>query len=433
MPRESFVIEGGHALSGTMVPAGNKNEALPALAASLLTDDEVVLTNIPDIVDVRTTQSIMADLGADVAKRDDHTVAVRAAGLANTMLTGDLCQQIRGSITFAGPLLARYGEATVVRPGGDRIGRRRVDTHILALEAMGAKIDVDEAYVMRAPDGLHGADILLDEASVTATENAVMAASLADGCTVIRNAACEPHVRGLCQMLVNMGARITGIGTNRLEVEGVDGLHGVTHRVSPDYIEVGSFIGLAAITNGRIRIQGVVPDDLRMILMNYEKLSLRYEIDGDTLTVPDGQELRVAYDLHGAIPKIDDAPWPGFPADMTSVITVVATQAEGTVLVFEKMFESRLFFIDRLIDMGARVVLCDPHRVVVVGPSSLHGRELVSPDIRAGVALVLAALCAEGKSIIHNVGQVDRGYERFDERLRALGARIERVPDPASP
>jgi len=431
MPSESFVIEGGHALSGAVVPAGNKNEALPALAASLLTDDEVVLTNVPDIRDVRTTQSIMADLGADVAKRDDHTVAVRAAGLANTMLTGDLCQQIRGSITFAGPLLARYGEATVIRPGGDRIGRRRVDTHILALEAMGAQIDVGETYAMRAPEGLHGADILLDEASVTATENAVMAAALADGRTVIRNAACEPHVRGLCQMLVNMGAKITGIGTNQLEVEGVDRLHGVTHRVSPDYIEVGSFIGLAAITNGHIRIDGVVPDDLRMILMNYDKLSLRYELDGDTLTVPDGQKLKVAYDLHGAIPKIDDAPWPGFPADMTSVITVVATQAKGTVLVFEKMFESRLFFIDRLIGMGARVVLCDPHRVVVVGPSSLHGRELVSPDIRAGVALVLAALCAEGESVIHNVGQVDRGYERFDERLQELGAKIQRVSDPS--
>ena len=427
MPNESFVIEGGHALSGTVVPAGNKNEALPVLAASLLTDDEVVLSNMPDITDVRTTQDIIAELGVEVSKRGHHTVALRAAGLRDTELTGELCRRIRGSITFAGALLGRHGTATLARPGGDRIGRRRVDTHLLALEALGAKIDVGEQYVMNAPDGLRGADILLDEASVTATESTVMAACFAKGRTIIRNAACEPHVQGLCRMLVNMGAKISGIGANRLEIEGVEALHGVSHRVSPDYIEIGSFIGLAAVTHSALRIQGVEPDDLRMILMTYQKkLNLQYEINGDELAVPGGQRLKVLYDVDGAIPKIDDAPWPGFPADMTSIITVVATQAEGTVLVFEKMFESRMFFIDRLIGMGARVVLCDPHRAVVVGPSPLHAGELVSPDIRAGVALVLAALCAQGQSVIQNIGQVDRGYERFDERLRALGARIER-------
>ena len=427
MPNESFVIEGGHPLSGTVVPAGNKNEALPVLAASLLTDEEVVLTNVPDITDVRTTLAIMAELGVDISPRGDHALAVRAAGLRDTRLTSDLCRRIRGSITFAGALLGRHGTATVARPGGDRIGRRRVDTHLLALEALGAKIEVGEHYDMQAPNGLQGADILLDEASVTATENTVMAACLARGRTVIDNAACEPHVQGLCRMLVSMGAKIAGIGTNRLEIEGVNSLHGVSHRISPDYIEVGSFIGLAAVTHSPVCIQGVEPKDLRTILATYhKKLNLQYEISGRDLMVPGGQDLKVLYDVDDAIPKIDDAPWPGFPADMTSIITVVATQAEGTVLVFEKMFESRMFFIDRLIGMGARVVLCDPHRAVVVGPSPLHGRELVSPDIRAGVALVLAALCAQGQSVIQNIGQVDRGYERFDERLRALGARIER-------
>ena len=431
MAKDCFVIEGGHALSGTIVPAGNKNEALPCVAASLLTDEEVVLTNLPDIGDVRTAQSIMNELGASVARPDEHTLALRADRVTRTRLTDEHSRRIRGSITFAGPLLARCGEVMMARPGGDRIGRRRIDTHIQALQAMGAKVEIGERYIMKAPHGLRGADILLDEASVTATENAVMGASLADGCTVIRNAASEPHVQGLCRMLVNMGATISGIGTNRLEIEGVESLHGVTHRIGPDYIEVGSFIGIAAATNSKIRIRGVTPDDLRMILLAYGKLGLDYDLeeeDGEAeLLVPDGQRLEVVYDVHGAIPKIDDAPWPGFPADMTSVITVVATQASGTVLIHEKMFESRMFFIDRLIAMGARVVLCDPHRVVVVGPSPLTGARLTSPDIRAGVALVIAALAAEGQSVIQNIEQVDRGYERFDERLRDLGAKIERV------
>jgi len=298
---------------------------------------------------------------------------------------------------------------------------------VLALEAMGGRVELgDSRYIMSAPHGLHGADILLDEASVTATESAVMAATLAEGRTIINNAACEPHVQGLCNMLVNMGAKITGSGTNRLIVEGVDRLSGVEHRISPDYIEIGSFIGLAAITNSKLRITGIVPEHMRMILLTYGKLSLDYDIEGDELLVPDGQRLEVVQDAHGAIPKIDDSPWPGFPADMTSVITVVATQATGTVLVFEKMFESRMFFIDRLINMGARVVLCDPHRAVVVGPSPLYGHIMTSPDIRAGMALLMAALCAEGQSTIQNVGQIDRGYERIEERLCELGARIER-------
>lgn len=426
MPTECFVIQGGRTLSGTIAPAGNKNEALPALTAAILTCEEVVLRNVPQISDVATMQDIMAGLGVDISPRGDHGVAICAAGLDADRVTGELCQRVRGSMLFAGPLLARLGKAVIGRPGGDRIGRRRADTHLLALEALGARVEVGEHFVMTAPDGLRGADILLDEASVTATESAVMAASMAEGRTVIRNAACEPHVQGLCRMLVSMGAKVSGIGTNRIEIDGVERLSGVEHCIGPDYIEVGSFIGLAAVTRSRLCIQGVVPDHLRMILLNYGKLSLDCRLDRDELTVYGDRELEVVCDYDGAIPKIDDAPWPGFPADMTSVITVVATQARGTVLVFEKMFESRMFFIDRLISMGARVVLCDPHRVVVVGPSDLIGKEMVSPDIRAGVALVLAALCAKGESVIQNVGQVDRGYERLDERLRALGAGIER-------
>ncbi len=430
MPKDRFVIEGGHPLSGVVTPMGNKNEALPCIAASLLTDEEVVLTNAPDIGDVRTCEAILDELGADVSLRDPHTLALRCARVNKTRLTDEHSRSIRGSVMFAGPLLARHGEATLARPGGDRIGRRRIDTHLQALEALGATIEVGPRYVMRAPQGLKGADILLDEASVTATENAVMAACLAEGCTTIRNAASEPHVQGLCHMLVSMGAHITGIGTNQLVVHGVERLHGATHRISADYIEVGSFIGMAAVTNSKLRIRDVNPEHLRRILMVYSKLGLDYDFEeqgGETqLLVPDGQRLEVVYDVHGAIPKIDDAPWPGFPADMTSVITVVATQAHGTVLIHEKMFESRMFFIDRLIQMGARVVLCDPHRVVVVGPSDLTGADMTSPDIRAGVALVIAALCAEGVSSIQNIEQIDRGYERLDERLRELGAKIER-------
>ncbi len=430
MPDDKFVIEGGHELAGTIVPMGNKNETLPCIAASLLTDDEVVLTNVPDIGDVRTCEAIMDQLGADVTSRSDHTLSLRSARVNMTRLTDEHSRRIRGSVTFAGPLLARHGEVILARPGGDRIGRRRIDTHLQALAELGADIEVGDRYIMRAPHGLHGAEILLDEASVTATENAVMAACLAEGCTVIRNAASEPHVQGLRRMLVNMGANISGIGTNRIEVHGVERLHGVNHRISADYIEVGSFIGMAAVTNSKIRIAGVNTDDLRMIMMVYKRLGLDYDFEEDgnevELLVPDGQRLEVTYDAHGAIPKIDDAPWPGFPADMTSVITVVATQATGTVLIHEKMFESRMFFIDRLIQMGARVVLCDPHRVVVVGPSPLCGADMTSPDIRAGVALVIAALCAEGKSEIQNIEQIDRGYEKFDERLQELGARIER-------
>ncbi|MFH1006309.1 MAG: UDP-N-acetylglucosamine 1-carboxyvinyltransferase [Candidatus Latescibacterota bacterium] len=425
---DRFIIEGGQPLSGTIRPAGNKNEALGVLPAVLLTDEPVVMDNVPQIGDVQTLLDILADLGVAIERVGEHRIVLDASGVEKTELHPELCQRIRGSMVLAGPMLARLGEVRLPRPGGDRIGRRRVDTHVMGLEALGVEAEFSRHYEMRTqPGGLRGNDILLDEASVTATESTVMAASMARGTTTLRNAASEPHVQQLCRMLNRMGAEISGIGSNTLTIEGVEKLHGTEHTIQADYMEVGSFIGLAAVTGSAIRIEHATPGNMRMALMVFERLGINVAIEGEDLWVPGDQRLRVNPDLHGAIPQIYDAPWPGFPADLMSIALVVATQAEGTMLLFEKMFEGRMFFVDRLIGMGAAIVLCDPHRAVIVGPSKLYADDLISPDIRAGMALLIAALCAEGTSVIHNIRQIDRGYERIDERLRALGAKIERA------
>ena len=427
---EQFVIEGGFPLSGTITPFGNKNAALTLLAATLLTDETVVLKNAPPIGDVLTLIKLLRDLGVSVQHTGGAELTSCAASLSKTALNPDLCGKARGSILLAGPLLARHGRATVPRPGGDKIGRRRLDTHLRALEALGARIQTNHVYEMWAPDGLAGADIFLDERSVTGTENVIMASTLAEGATVIRNAACEPHVQELCHLLNAMGARISGVGTNELSIEGVKTLHGGEHTIGPDYMEVGSFVGLAAVTNGEIRIRDAAPHHMRRSLMVFERLGVEVVVHGDDILVPDHQKLEIVRDVGDAIPKISDDPWPGFPADLMSIALVVATQARGTVLFFEKMYESRLFWLDRLIEMGAEIILCDPHRAVIVGPSKLYGERITSPDIRAGMALLIASLCAEGQSVIRNIEQIDRGYDCIDVRLRALGARIERVPVP---
>jgi UDP-N-acetylglucosamine 1-carboxyvinyltransferase len=427
---QKFEIEGGHPISGTIRPSGNKNAALPLLAATLLTNEEVVLRNVPDIRDVEALLEILRDLGVTVTKREPGVVSLKADRVNGHEPDAAKCRSIRASILLAGPLCARRGFVSLPPPGGDVIGRRRIDTHVLALEALGAKVEATPTmFRFRAEKRLRGADVFLDEASVTGTENAVMAASLADGETIINNAACEPHVQDLCHLINAMGGQISGIGTNRLNVRGVAKLHGAEATLGPDYIEVGSLIVLAAATGGALRILDARPEEHRATAVAFARLGIKFHAEGKDIVVPAGQKLSVAHDLGGAIPKIEDSPWPGFPADLTSIAVVAATQTEGTVLIFEKMFESRLFFVDRLASMGARLILCDPHRVVVSGRASLIGQELVSPDIRAGMALVIAALCAEGKSIIHNVQQIDRGYERIDERLRALGARIVRRAD----
>jgi len=424
---DKFVIEGGYPLSGTVVPAGNKNAALPMLAACLLTEEEVVLGNVPRIRDVDAMVALLEDLGVSVTWRDEHEVALRASSLHGSSVDADLASRIRASFLLAGPLVARLGEAHMASPGGDFIGRRRLDPHLDALRALGAEVHVDRGYEMWAPHGLRACDFFMDEASVMATENILMAAALTPGTTTIRNAASEPHVQDLARLLVRMGARIDGIGSNVLVVRGQRRLGGARTVVSPDHIEVGSFMALAAVTGGSMCIKGTVPDDLKMVRMVFERLGLKSHHDGDDLIVPPEQRLRVRDDAGDAIPKIDDGPWPAFPADLTSIALAVATQAEGMVLIHEKMFENRLFFVDKLTSMGARIVLCDPHRAIVSGPSRLHGERMESPDIRAGMAMLIASLCAEGVSEIGNVGQIDRGYERIDERLRELGARIERV------
>jgi UDP-N-acetylglucosamine 1-carboxyvinyltransferase len=426
---ERFVIEGGRRLGGTVTPAGNKNAALPLLAASLLTDAEVVLHNIPGIGDVATKAGLLRDMGVAIQARGDHSWAIRAAEVGDTQPDAALARKIRTSILLAGPLLARRGHVRLPRPGGDMIGRRRLDTHFLALRELGASIEVTPTeYVLRA-DRLRGADLFLDEMSVTGTEQAIMGAVLAEGDTTICNAASEPHVQDLCHFLNRLGAKITGVGTNTLAITGVARLGGGEYTIGPDFMEVASFIGLAAITGSTIRIAGARPRDHRMTRIGFGKLGVRWSDEGDDIVVPGDQNLHVQDDAHNAIPKIESMPWPGFNPDLLSIALVVATQARGTVLIHEKMFESRLFFVDRLIGMGAKIVLCDPHRAVVVGPSQLYGEPegLPSPDIRAGMALLLAALCAQGRSVIYNIGQIDRGYERIEQRLQALGAQIERV------
>ncbi len=426
---EKFVIEGENKLSGTVIPQGNKNEALPVLASVILTEEEVVLKNLPQISDVLKMIDILKGIGVKVKKLGDNEYSFIAKNITSYSLDEGLARSLRGSLTLAGSLLGRCKQVLLPKPGGDRIGRRRIDTHLLALQSLGATISGSGPYEMFAENGLIGSDILLDEASVTGTENAIMASVLAKGTTTIRNAASEPHVQQLCKHLNNCGAKISGIGSNILRIDGVERLHGGTHTILADYLEVGSFIGLAAVTDSDIRIKNAGVEHLRMILMIFERLGIKVKIEGDDVIIPPGQSMEIEYDFHGEIPKVDDAPWPGFPADMLSVALVVATQCKGTVLLFEKMYESRLFFVDKLISMGARIVLCDPHRAVIIGPSQLYGSPLSSPDIRAGIALLIAALCAKGKSVIYNIKQIDRGYEKIDERLKQLGANIQRVTE----
>jgi UDP-N-acetylglucosamine 1-carboxyvinyltransferase len=425
---EKFIIEGGYPLSGTMVPAGNKNAALPALAACLLTGEEVVLRNIPRIRDVEAMIQLLERLGVKVEWRDDNVVSLRADEVVSTEVDAEWSDRIRASFLLAGPLLARFGNADMPPPGGDVIGRRRLDPHLDAFRALGADVQFDRWFHLRAPSGgLRACDFFMDEPSVMASENALMAAALTPGSTVIHNAASEPHVQDLARLLMQMGARIEGIGSNLMIVHGQESLGGADYAIGPDYIEVGSFIALAACTGGELRIRDVVPEDLRMTRLAFERLGCQIRFEGGDVVVPPGQRLRIKDDEGDAISKLEDGPWPAFPADLTSIAVAMATQAEGMVLIHEKMFENRLFFVDKLVSMGARVIVCDPHRAVVSGPSRLHGERMESPDIRAGMAMLIAALCAQGTSEIGNIRQIDRGYERIDERLRSLGARIERV------
>ncbi len=423
----SFCVTGGRALKGTIRPAGNKNAALPILAATLLADGPCRIDNVPHIRDVETMLALLEHLGAAVRWDGPNTVEVDAGKAEPRALDPALCAKIRASILLAGPMLARFGRVSLPPPGGDVIGRRRVDTHLLALERLGAEITVGDTYKLEGK--LRGADIFLDEPSVTGTENALMAAVLAHGTTVLRNAASEPHVQDLARFLVTLGGKIDGIGTNALTVEGSTALRTAPYTIGPDHIEIGSFIGLAAVTNAAITIDGVRGDDLRSTLLGFERLGVRPRLDGTQLVVDADQERRIRPDLGGHVPKLEDGPWPAFPADLMSIAIVAASQCDGLLLVFEKLFESRLFFVDKLIGMGARIVLCDPHRAVISGPSPLRGQVVESPDIRAGMAMLLAALAAQGDSVIHNIGQIERGYERIDERLRALGAQIERRDD----
>jgi UDP-N-acetylglucosamine 1-carboxyvinyltransferase len=424
---EKFVIDGGTPLSGTVIPAGNKNAALPALAASLLTDEQVVLRNVPRIRDVEAMVELLVRLGVTVDWRDENTVALKADAVSQTDVDEECANRIRASFLLAGPLLARFGEAEMPPPGGDVIGRRRLDPHLDAFRALGADIALDGWYRLRARGGLRACDFFMDEPSVMASENALMAAALTPGSTVIHNAASEPHVQELAHLLMQMGARVEGIGSNLMVVHGQEQLGGADYALGPDHIEVGSFIALAACTGGELRIKDTNPGHLRMTRLAFERLGCTIELDGTDVVVPPEQKLRITNDVGDAVSKIEDGPWPAFPADLTSIALAMATQAEGLILIHEKMFENRLFFVDKLVSMGARVIVCDPHRAVVSGPSRLHGEQMESPDIRAGMAMLIAALCADGTSEIGNIRQIDRGYERIDDRLRALGARIERV------
>jgi UDP-N-acetylglucosamine 1-carboxyvinyltransferase len=429
---DQFVIEGGQALSGTITPSGNKNAALPILAACLLTSEPVVLHNIPRIRDMEAMRQLIANVGATVeeldAVRNGHSWRIHTPQINKTALDPDLSRRIRASILLAGPMLGRQGEIELPPPGGDVIGRRRLDTHLLALEALGAQVRFDRTqFVMRAPR-LTGANILLDECSVTGTENTLMASAVARGTTVIRNAASEPHVQELCHFLNALGAHIDGIGSNTLRLQGVDELHGGEYTIGADYLEVVSFVGAAAVTGGEIHIQNAGRQHLDMIGQVFRRLGVSWLPEGDDdIRVPAGQPLEIVPDLGGAIPEIKTNVWPAFPTDLTSIAITVASQAVGTVLFHDWMFRGRMYFTDKLESMGARIILCDPHRCLVQGPNKLLGEQLESPDIRAGMSLLLAALCAEGQSTIRNIGQIERGYERIEEKLRSLGARIERV------
>lgn len=427
---EKFVIEGGAPLSGTVLPAGNKNGALPILAATLLTDEDVTLRNIPRIKDVDAMLALLASLGAAVTWSSGGEVRVNTGAVSRTSVDRELGERIRASFLLAGPLLARFGRAEMPPPGGDVIGRRRLDPHFDAMRALGADVEVGANIHLTAPaGGLAPCDFLMDEPSVMATENALLAAALTPGTSVIRNAASEPHVQDLARMLIKMGAQIEGIGSNVMMVTGRDRLHGCEHTIAPDHIEIGSFMALAGVTGGELTIKDTVPEDLRMIRLVFERLGLKSTMIGNDVHVPGNQHLVIQSDAGGYTPKVQDGPWPALPADLTSVVVALATQAEGSVIIHEWMFESRLVFTDKLQLMGAAITICDPHRAIVVGPRRLRGQRVESPDIRAGMAMLIAALCAQGITEIGNIRQIDRGYERIDERLRALGARITRVED----
>lgn len=423
-----YIVQGGYPVKGRIKPSGNKNAALPCLAATLLTDEPVVLRNIPELEDVQVMITILKDLGSQVERISKNEYRIRTSDIKRNDIPAESAKKIRASILFAGPLLARIGKVILPPPGGDVIGRRRLDTHFLALKELGAQITIDGQFIFQA-NKLVGKEIFLDAASVTATENAIMAAVLAQGETALLNTATEPHVQDLCSILNKMGAKISGIGSNILHIKGVKKLSGAEMTIGADYMEVGSLIGLAAVTHGELEIVDAAPEHHRMTRIAFGKLGISWETSGQTIKVHAGQELKVVPDIGGMIPKIDDAPWPGFPTDLISIALVVATQVEGTILLHEKMFESRMFYVDKLISMGAKIILCDPHRAVIVGPSRLKGSEMVSPDVRAGMAMLIAALCAEGESTIHNVYQIERGYENIAARLKALGARIERVKE----
>jgi UDP-N-acetylglucosamine 1-carboxyvinyltransferase len=422
-----YIVEGGHKLRGAIEPSGNKNSALPIIAAALLTDQPVTLENVPRIRDTETLVELIRSVGASAEWRGRNRLAVHAKQIHAADLDPTLCSRIRASILLAGPLLARCGELTLPPPGGDVIGRRRLDTHFLAFEQLGATVTQTDRLEFKSTR-LKGADVFLDEPSVTATENALVAAVAAHGTTYLRNAASEPHVQDLAHFLVALGARIDGIGTNTMVVHGPATLGSASYSIQPDHIEVGSLIGLAAVTRSPLRIVRAGVEHLRSIRMGFERLGIVCEIAGDDLIVPSDQTLKIKDDFGGHVPKLEDQPWPAFPADLMSIAIVTATQCDGVILMFEKMFESRMFFVDKLISMGARIVLCDPHRAIVAGPSKLRGASMISPDIRAGMAMLLAAACAEGKSTINNADQIERGYERIDERLNALGAKIVRAP-----
>ncbi|MEJ5314369.1 MULTISPECIES: UDP-N-acetylglucosamine 1-carboxyvinyltransferase [Anaerolinea] len=423
---EKFIIDGGIPLHGEVTPGGNKNAALPLLAACLLTTEPVILHNVPSILDVIHMRRLLQSLGVEFTELDSHTWKIQASEVRPADLDPDLCRKIRASILLAGPMTARTGELHLPPPGGDVIGRRRVDTHMLALTRLGAEVNYDRTFHFRAMNGLRGADILLDQASVTGTENAIMAAVLAKGHTIIRNAASEPHVQELCHFLNKLGAKIENIGSNTLHIEGVSSLSGGEFTIGPDYLEVVSFIGAAAVTHGSIRIRNAGPEYLDMIRYVMGRMGVEWEVEGQDIIVPAEQRLEVEPDLGGAIPEISVMPWPAFPTDLMSIAIVVATQARGSILFHDWMYPSRMFFTDKLVGMGAQIVLCDPHRCIVQGPSQLYGEKMESPDIRAGMALLLAALSAQGRSVIRNVGQIDRGYEKVDVKLKSLGASIER-------
>ena len=425
---DKFIIEGGTPLNGEVVPAGNKNAALPLLAACLLTEEPVILRNVPRIKDVSVMRHLIESLGAQVEELDTTSWRITARDLRPADLDPDLCRRIRASILVAGPMSARVGDFKLPPPGGDVIGRRRLDTHILALQALGAEVEYDRGFTFKS-NGLRGADFLMDEASVTATENAIMAAVTAEGDTVIRNAASEPHVQELCHFLNGLGAKIEEIGSNTLHIHGVPKLHGGEFTIGPDYLEVLSFVGAAAVTHGSVRVKNAGVDNLGMIGHVFERMGVHWDVEGDDLIVPANQELRITPDMDGAIPEVKTNVWPAFPTDLISIAITVATQASGSIMFHDWMFSGRMYFTDKLVGMGARIILCDPYRCLIQGPNRLYAENLESPDIRAGMSMLIAALAAKGTSTVRNIGQIERGYQDVDKKFLALGAKLERVKE----